>query len=104
MSEDAAAAIDNMNDSELYGRTLRVNFARPPKVTEQSSRPVWADDEWLKQYGHGAGEGINTEEGMKAESDDEEGDETTADGEAVAKKKEKAKLPRVYFGVKIGIR
>lgn len=26
LPEDAAAAIDNMNDSELYGRTIRVNF------------------------------------------------------------------------------
>ncbi|MCP9257132.1 PPIase [Dirofilaria immitis] len=46
--EDAAAAIDNMNDSELFGRTIRCNFARPPKANERSQRPVWADDEWLK--------------------------------------------------------
>ncbi|KAH7694540.1 cyclophilin-type peptidyl-prolyl cis-trans isomerase-13, partial [Aphelenchoides avenae] len=48
LPEDAAAAIDNMNDSELYGKTIRVNFARPPKANERSTRPVWADDEWLK--------------------------------------------------------
>ena len=47
---DAAAAIDNLNDSELFGRTIRVNFARPPKPNERSSKPVWADDEWLKQH------------------------------------------------------
>lgn len=51
LAEDAAAAIDNMNDSELFGRTIRCNFARPPKANERSQRPVWADDEWLKTVG-----------------------------------------------------
>jgi peptidyl-prolyl isomerase E (cyclophilin E) len=55
--EDAAAAIDNMNDAELFGRNIRVNFARPPKANERSTRPVWADDEWLRQYGQGSGQG-----------------------------------------------
>ncbi|KAI6181697.1 Peptidyl-prolyl cis-trans isomerase E [Aphelenchoides besseyi] len=98
LAEDAAAAIDNMNDSELYGKTIRVNFARPPKVTERSSRPVWADDEWLKLYGHGGGEGIRTGEGS-----DEENEATTADDKP-AKSTEKPKLPRVYLDIKIGIR
>lgn len=48
LPEDAAAAIDNMNDSELFGRNIRCNFARPPKANERSQRPVWADDEWLR--------------------------------------------------------
>jgi peptidyl-prolyl isomerase E (cyclophilin E) len=39
-----------MNDSELYGRTLRVNLAKPMKIKEGSSRPVWASDEWLQKY------------------------------------------------------
>lgn len=30
--EDAAAAIDNMHNAELYGRVLRVNFAQPVKI------------------------------------------------------------------------
>lgn len=81
------AAIDNMNDSELYGRTIRVNFARPPKVTERSSRPVWADDEWLKQYGHGAGEGIQPERGEEMD------EETTAVEDNDVSKK--AQAPRL---------
>jgi peptidyl-prolyl isomerase E (cyclophilin E) len=44
------AAIDNMNDGELYGRTLRCNLAKPMKIKEGSSRPVWATDEWLQKY------------------------------------------------------
>lgn len=46
-----------MNDAELFGRNIRVNFARPPKANERSTRPVWADDEWLRQYGQGSGQG-----------------------------------------------
>ena len=29
---DAASAMDNMDDAELFGRTLKVNIARPIKV------------------------------------------------------------------------
>ena len=50
LQEDAQSAIENMNDSELYGRTLRVNLAKPMRLRENSSRPVWADDEWLSKY------------------------------------------------------
>uniref|UniRef100_A0A1I8EGI6 Peptidyl-prolyl cis-trans isomerase E n=1 Tax=Wuchereria bancrofti TaxID=6293 RepID=A0A1I8EGI6_WUCBA len=75
LAEDAAAAIDNMNDSELFGRTIRCNFARPPKANERSQRPVWADDEWLKTV---------IPEPMVGTV--------------------KLLLPRVYLGIKIGIR
>ncbi|VDP44698.1 unnamed protein product [Soboliphyme baturini] len=51
LEADAMAAIDNMNDSELFGKTIRVNFARPPKPNERTTRPVWADDEWIKKFG-----------------------------------------------------
>ena len=50
LPEDAQAAIDNMNDGEMSGRTLRVNMAKPMKMKEGSSRPVWASDEWLQKY------------------------------------------------------
>lgn len=44
---DAAAAMDNMHNAELYGRVLRVNFAQPMKIKggDQgwSHQPVWAD-------------------------------------------------------------
>uniref|UniRef100_A0A5S6QFG7 RRM domain-containing protein n=1 Tax=Trichuris muris TaxID=70415 RepID=A0A5S6QFG7_TRIMR len=55
MDADAASAVDNMNKGELFGRTIHVNFARPPRPNERMLKPVWADDEWLKQYGSGAG-------------------------------------------------
>ncbi|KJH47635.1 hypothetical protein DICVIV_06294 [Dictyocaulus viviparus] len=84
LAEDATAAIDNMNESELFGRTIRCNFARPPKATERSSRPVWADDEWLKRYGKGSGIA-----------------DAGNSGESTLSSKG---LPRVYLGIKIGIR
>lgn len=38
------------NESELFGRTLRVNLAKPQRVREGSTRPVWADDNWLQKH------------------------------------------------------
>ena len=43
--EDAKAAIENMNNSELYGRVLRVNVAKPQRAkAEGSGKAVWADE------------------------------------------------------------
>ncbi|OAE34428.1 hypothetical protein AXG93_4875s1480 [Marchantia polymorpha subsp. ruderalis] len=52
--EDAAAAMDNMHNAELYGRVLTVNYAQPIKIKggEQgwASQPVWADaDTWFER-------------------------------------------------------
>lgn len=32
VTQDAADAIDNMHNSELYGRVLRTNYAQPMKI------------------------------------------------------------------------
>ncbi|KAF4518732.1 hypothetical protein B566_EDAN005185 [Ephemera danica] len=68
-AEDAMAAIDNMNDSELFGRTIRVNLAKPQRIKEGSTRPVWAEDTWLQQH---AGETLE-----KTDEPGENGKETT---------------------------
>lgn len=52
--EDAAAAIDNMHNAELFGRVLKVNFAQPMKIKGGdkgwSHQPVWADtDKYLEE-------------------------------------------------------
>ena len=53
--DDAAEAMSNMHNSELYGRVLRCNYAQPMKIKggEQgfSHQPVWADAD---QYAHDA--------------------------------------------------
>ena len=44
--EDAAEAMDNMHNAELFGRVLRVNLAKPDAI-KGGHRPVWearADD------------------------------------------------------------
>ena len=37
---DAADAIDNMDNAELYGRVLKVNIAKPDAMRGSSHRPV----------------------------------------------------------------
>ncbi|KAK4876665.1 hypothetical protein RN001_009171 [Aquatica leii] len=90
-AEDAAAAIDNMNDSELFGRTIRVNLAKPQRIKEGSTRPVWAEDTWLQQY---AGETLkNVNEG---------GEGITTETITEKTKEQKFKNPQVYFDITIG--
>ncbi|KFR15802.1 Peptidyl-prolyl cis-trans isomerase E, partial [Opisthocomus hoazin] len=94
LAEDAAAAIDNMNESELFGRTIRVNLAKPMRIKEGSSRPVWSDDEWLKKF---SGKTLE-------ENTEEAGAETpkpkVQEGEPPAKKSRVN--PQVYMDIKIG--
>ncbi|KAK4790803.1 hypothetical protein SAY86_031216 [Trapa natans] len=52
--EDAAAAMDNMDGAELYGRVLTVNYALPERIKggEQgwAAQPVWAEaDTWFER-------------------------------------------------------
>lgn len=49
LAEDAADAIDNMDNGEILGRTIRVNTSKPLKYRENSNQPVWADDEYLRR-------------------------------------------------------
>lgn len=106
-AEDAAAAIDNMNDSELFGRTVRVNLAKPMKIKEGHNKAVWADDNWLTKY---AGATIKEQDKEKEGGGDEtEGNEEnkkrsaedTDESSAPAAKRSKAN-PQVYFDIKIG--
>lgn len=49
---DAKDAIDNMHNSELFGRVLRVTLARPAKAKSQA---VWASaDAWYQALRDGA--------------------------------------------------
>uniref|UniRef100_A0A1B6CLZ8 Peptidyl-prolyl cis-trans isomerase E n=1 Tax=Clastoptera arizonana TaxID=38151 RepID=A0A1B6CLZ8_9HEMI len=91
LAEDAAAAIDNMNDCELFGRTIRVNLAKPQRIKEGSSRAVWSEDTWLQEH---AGETLTNEDGstVKATKSEE-----NSDG-----KSSKSKNPQVYFDINVG--
>ena len=39
-----------MNESELYGRTIRVNLAKPMKNKEGGSKAIWNTDEYLQEH------------------------------------------------------
>lgn len=97
LGEDAAAAIDNMHQSELFGKTLTVTAAKPPKSSESGGKPVWADEEWLKKYGGGS---------AVSKGDDEDMDTSETSNATTAKPSTgpTQKLPKVFFGVKIGTR
>jgi len=41
--EDAAAALDNMNHAELYGRVLKINYAKPISTVPRT-KAVWNED------------------------------------------------------------
>uniref|UniRef100_A0A2I2ZAC7 Peptidylprolyl isomerase E n=1 Tax=Gorilla gorilla gorilla TaxID=9595 RepID=A0A2I2ZAC7_GORGO len=53
------------NESELFGRTIRVNLAKPMRIKEGSSRPVWSDDDWLKKFSGKTLEENKEEEGSE---------------------------------------
>uniref|UniRef100_A0A0V0JAH9 Peptidyl-prolyl cis-trans isomerase E n=1 Tax=Schistocephalus solidus TaxID=70667 RepID=A0A0V0JAH9_SCHSO len=104
-AEDAIAAIDNMNESEIFGRTIRVNVARPVRIREGYGKAVWSDDNWLKKYGGLGGEGEKGEEPVVIQPNDPstENNEEAADEEGVVPvKKAKIPLPRVFMDIRIG--
>ena len=98
--EDSAAAIDNMNESELHGRTIRVNVARPKMLKEGSSRPVWSEDSWLRKH---AGQTLKEGAAPPPSVDGDVGsssDAGEAGGESAAKKSRRN--PRIFLDIRIG--
>ncbi|KAK1782892.1 putative apoptosis regulation protein [Copromyces sp. CBS 386.78] len=50
--EDAKEAIDNMDQSELFGRVIRVSAAKVPKSAKEglgSKTAVWEQEGWLAE-------------------------------------------------------
>nr|KAF6444832.1 peptidylprolyl isomerase E [Molossus molossus] len=82
------------NESELFGRTIRVNLAKPMRIKEGSSRPVWSDDDWLKKFSG------KTLEENKEEEGSEPPKAEMQEGEPTAKKARSN--PQVYMDIKIG--
>ena len=115
-AEDANNAIDNMNDSEIFGKTIRVNIAKPIKLKEGSARPVWSEDAWLQKH---AGQTLNdgqsnenkdkdTENGENREENDSEDKGTKREAEVEPEDEDESpeakKLksnPQVFFDVRI---
>ncbi|KAF0991092.1 hypothetical protein HZS_4385 [Henneguya salminicola] len=47
---DALDAIDNLHNSELFGRTIRVTNSKVSKTKTSNYKPVWTTDEWLQKH------------------------------------------------------
>eukprot|EP01112_Ceratiomyxa_fruticulosa_P021268 TRINITY_DN7423_c0_g1_i2.p1 TRINITY_DN7423_c0_g1~~TRINITY_DN7423_c0_g1_i2.p1 ORF type:complete len:177 (-),score=49.90 TRINITY_DN7423_c0_g1_i2:163-621(-) len=48
LEEDAKEALDNMSESELYGRVLKVNIAKPTQLTK-TNKAVWESDHYITE-------------------------------------------------------
>ncbi|KAM3173535.1 hypothetical protein ACTXT7_012317 [Hymenolepis weldensis] len=103
-AEDAIAAIDNMNESEIFGRTIRVNVARPVRIREGYGKAVWSDDNWLKKYGGLGVEGSKGDDSVVVQPGDPSSENTAeADDAAISvEKRIKLSLPRVFLDIRIG--
>uniref|UniRef100_A0A1I8HII8 Peptidyl-prolyl cis-trans isomerase E n=1 Tax=Macrostomum lignano TaxID=282301 RepID=A0A1I8HII8_9PLAT len=107
-AEDAAAAIDNMNEGELYGRTLRVNIARPVRIREGWGRPVWSDDNWLKKFGGATlqnrpdGASCRWQRGRLCSGSRKAAAASTDSQPAAKRSKTGGGNPRVYLDISIG--
>lgn len=69
----------------MFGRTIRVNIAKPQKIKEGSSKPVWADDAWLQEH---AGETLKNDDNTKTND--------------ITQPKKAKQNPQVYFDISIG--
>lgn len=102
--EDAASAIENMNDAEIYGKTIRVNLAKPMKSNESSTRAVWQKEEWLQKYAGKASEdgtpattnNNNSNANDEVSKVDEEDDKTTKISKPISNQN-----PEVFFEIRI---
>lgn len=104
--EDAISAIDNMNESEIFGRTIRVNVARPVRIREGWSKPVWSDENWLKKYGSASLELPPAEDPVIVNPTDKPKEPAEAnedaEGDEAPAKRAKRNLPRVFMDIRVG--
>ncbi|KAL4235897.1 hypothetical protein ACF0H5_004287 [Mactra antiquata] len=99
LAEDAGAAIDNMNDAELFGKTIRCNLAKPMKLKEGHSRAVWSDDTWLQDH---AGETITQTDTDDSSTTPSVKRSTEADTENEPVTKKSRTSSQVFMDIKIG--
>jgi len=102
LPEDAQASIDNMNESELFGRTLRVNLAKPMKIGKDSMRPIWATDEWLQKYAGASLDGTTAGTEIPGLIPATDGTKRVTEAGEEGPDSKKRRNPQVYFDIKIG--
>ncbi|KZZ98461.1 RNA recognition motif domain protein [Moelleriella libera RCEF 2490] len=64
--DDAKEAIDNMNQSEFFGKILKVSPAKIPKSADEglgSKKAVWEQEGWLAEHAGTEPEGDSADQG-----------------------------------------
>ncbi|KAJ3186750.1 hypothetical protein HDU85_007570 [Gaertneriomyces sp. JEL0708] len=104
--EDAQAAIENMHLSELYGRVIKVNLARPMRLQTFTTQAIWNDEEWLKEHAAGIeDDGAPTDANNEAASEAPTNDAVAAPAKRVKTDTSSSATggnPKVYFDIEIG--
>ncbi|RAL17805.1 RNA-binding protein [Aspergillus homomorphus CBS 101889] len=73
LPEDAKEAIDNMDGSELYGRTIKVAAAKPQKESNEglgSKTAIWEQEGYLAKYAVSEEDRLVAEQGPAGASDE----------------------------------
>ncbi|KAI9328489.1 peptidyl-prolyl cis-trans isomerase E-like protein [Zopfochytrium polystomum] len=96
LAQDASAAVENMHLSELYGKVIKVNLAKPMKMRDGSFKPIWADEAWLKDSA------ANNEEGGKGETSGESKAEDQPAAKRVRTEPDTSGSVKVFFDIEIG--
>lgn len=96
------------------GRTIRCNIAKPQRVKEGSTRPVWASDDWLQKYSGATLEVGEEGSAPKSTDNDASVENSTVEPKAQTEKNametetnetenaEPQRNPQVYFDIRIG--
>ncbi|KAK5096170.1 hypothetical protein LTS08_007776 [Lithohypha guttulata] len=80
-ANDAKEAIDNMDQSELYGRVIKVAMAKPDVKRDQgqpglgSTIAIWEQEGYLNKYGGGQGDVDRAVVGQDDRNGGEEGED-----------------------------
>ncbi|KAI9314671.1 cyclophilin-type peptidyl-prolyl cis-trans isomerase [Zopfochytrium polystomum] len=107
LAQDASAAVENMHLSELYGKVIKVNLAKPMKMRDGSFKPIWADEAWLKEHAAGGDDekdssAANNEEGGKGETSGESKAEDQPAAKRVRTEPDTSGSVKVFFDIEIG--
>ncbi|KAI8613333.1 hypothetical protein BC830DRAFT_1132691 [Chytriomyces sp. MP71] len=94
--QDAREAVDNMHLAELCGRVLKASIAKASKMTRDSSKPVWADEAWLKEHV------VQEEEAAGGGEDTNAQSAATEEPQPKKVKTSSSENPKVFFEVDIG--
>ncbi|KAL2825147.1 hypothetical protein BDW59DRAFT_146478 [Aspergillus cavernicola] len=75
LPDDAKEAIDNMDGSELYGRTIKVAAAKPQKDSNEglgSKTAIWEQEGYLSKYAVSEEDKLAAEESRMADDEPSE--------------------------------